>query len=98
MYRIFSGEQVCVVVLGRTSLCGCFFRENMFVDCIRGIFVVACSLCAFISIVWLREQVLHGGGPEWAVGAPEPARPAQNAAAPANNNQRAANVQVSPFN
>ena len=40
----------------------------MLLDCMRGILVVGLSLVAFISIVWLREQVLHGGGPEWAVG------------------------------
>ena len=26
---------------------------------------MACTLCAFISLVWLREQILHGGGPDW---------------------------------
>lgn len=34
-------------------------------DCFQGCFVVACTLCAFISLVWLREQILHGGGPDW---------------------------------
>ena len=23
------------------------------------------TLLAFISLVWLREQILHGGGPDW---------------------------------
>ena len=23
------------------------------------------TLLAFIGLVWLREQILHGGGPEW---------------------------------
>ena len=27
--------------------------------------MVTCTLCAFISLVWLREQILHGGGPDW---------------------------------
>ena len=27
--------------------------------------MVMCTLGAFISIVWLREQILHGGGPDW---------------------------------
>lgn len=27
--------------------------------------MVACTLCAFISLVWLREQILMNGGPEW---------------------------------
>ena len=43
------------------------FRENVVSDCFQGIFVVTCTLCAFISLVWLREQILHGGGPEWVV-------------------------------
>ena len=42
-----------------------FFRENIASDCFHGCFVVTCTLCAFISLVWLREQILHGGGPEW---------------------------------
>ena len=32
---------------------------------VQGFFVVTCTLCAFIGLVWLREQILHGGGPEW---------------------------------
>ena len=39
--------------------------ENIASDCFHGCFVVTCTLCAFISLVWLREQILHGGGPDW---------------------------------
>ncbi|XP_071816977.1 E3 ubiquitin-protein ligase MARCHF6-like [Apostichopus japonicus] len=39
--------------------------EKMAVDIVQGCLVVACTLCAFISLVWLREQVTHGGGPDW---------------------------------
>ncbi|XP_074616038.1 E3 ubiquitin-protein ligase MARCHF6-like [Acropora palmata] len=56
--------------------------ENLFADCIRGCFVVACTLCAFISLVWLREQILMNGGPEWLEPNPNDAAPQ---AAPANN-------------
>ncbi|XP_072013258.1 LOW QUALITY PROTEIN: E3 ubiquitin-protein ligase MARCHF6-like [Amphiura filiformis] len=42
-----------------------FSLETMVTDILQGCFVVGCTLCAFISLVWLREQVLHGGGPEW---------------------------------
>ena len=42
-----------------------FFSENLAADCFQGCFVVTCTLCAFISLVWLREQILHGGGPDW---------------------------------
>ena len=41
------------------------FSENIASDCFHGCFVVTCTLCAFISLVWLREQILHGGGPDW---------------------------------
>ncbi len=27
--------------------------------------MVACTLCAFISLVWLREQIVMNGGPVW---------------------------------
>ena len=27
--------------------------------------MVTLTLLAFIGLVWLREQILHGGGPEW---------------------------------
>ena len=34
-------------------------------DICQGIAVVTLTLLAFIGLVWLREQILHGGGPEW---------------------------------
>jgi len=39
--------------------------ENIVGDILQGGFVVLCSLAAFISLVWLREQILSGGGPDW---------------------------------
>lgn len=42
-----------------------FSTENLAADVFRGCFVVTCTLFAFIGLVWLREQILHGGGPEW---------------------------------
>ncbi|XP_032830602.2 E3 ubiquitin-protein ligase MARCHF6 isoform X2 [Petromyzon marinus] len=39
--------------------------ENILVDCLQGCLVVTCTLCAFISLVWLREQIMHGGAPPW---------------------------------
>ncbi|XP_069469854.1 E3 ubiquitin-protein ligase MARCHF6 [Ambystoma mexicanum] len=39
--------------------------ENLLADCLQGCFVVTCTLCAFISLVWLREQIVHGGAPPW---------------------------------
>lgn len=42
-----------------------FTTENIAADVFRGCFVVTCTLFAFIGLVWLREQILHGGGPDW---------------------------------
>lgn len=39
--------------------------ENIVSDGFYGCCVVTCTLCAFISLVWLREQILRGGGPDW---------------------------------
>uniref|UniRef100_A0A673AW88 RING-type E3 ubiquitin transferase n=1 Tax=Sphaeramia orbicularis TaxID=375764 RepID=A0A673AW88_9TELE len=39
--------------------------KDMLLDCVHGGFVVTCTLSAFISLVWLREQIVHGGGPQW---------------------------------
>lgn len=41
------------------------YRENLVSDAVQGTFVVLCSLCVFISLVWLREQLVHGGIPVW---------------------------------
>ena len=27
--------------------------------------MVGCSICAFIVLVWLREQIVVHGGPDW---------------------------------
>ncbi|XP_018007502.1 E3 ubiquitin-protein ligase MARCHF6, partial [Hyalella azteca] len=39
--------------------------DNLLSDIFHGCLVVTCTLSAFISLVWLREQILHGGGPDW---------------------------------
>ncbi|KAG5885923.1 hypothetical protein JTB14_010952 [Gonioctena quinquepunctata] len=39
--------------------------ENLAADIFQGCFVVTCTLFAFAGLVWLREQILHGGGPDW---------------------------------
>lgn len=48
---------------------GC--RENVVADIFNGCVVVMCTLCFFISLVWLREHIMHGGGPEWLEAPPE---------------------------
>ena len=42
-----------------------YFSENIASDILQGCAVVTLTLLAFIGLVWLREQILHGGGPEW---------------------------------
>ncbi|KAH8278272.1 hypothetical protein KR044_009431, partial [Drosophila immigrans] len=68
-----------------------FSMENLAEDAFRGCFVVTCTLLSFIGLVWLREQILHGGGPDWLerdeapapVANPAPVPAAVPAAAPA---------------
>lgn len=42
-----------------------FSTENLGTDILQGCAVVTLTLLAFIGLVWLREQILHGGGPAW---------------------------------
>lgn len=42
-----------------------FSTDNLGSDIFQGCFVVTCTLFAFAGLVWLREQILHGGGPDW---------------------------------
>ncbi|EAT38789.1 AAEL009353-PA, partial [Aedes aegypti] len=70
-----------------------FSTENIAIDVFRGCFVATCTLFTFVGLVWLREQIIHGGGPDWlerddppaaAPGpAPAPAAPRQLPEAPA---------------
>lgn len=62
IYRcLFTGSVSSLLTLPLDMLS----TENLVGDCFQGCLVVTCTLCAFISLVWLREQILHGGGPEW---------------------------------
>ncbi|CAL1539973.1 unnamed protein product [Lymnaea stagnalis] len=62
IYRcLFTGSVSSLLTLPLDMLS----TENLAGDCFQGCLVVTCTLCAFISLVWLREQILHGGGPEW---------------------------------
>lgn len=42
-----------------------FSPNDLASDIFQGCFVVTCTLFAFAGLVWLREQILHGGGPDW---------------------------------
>ena len=70
----------------------------MVTDVLQGCFVVGCTLCAFISLVWLREQVLHGGGPDWLEDGPQAAldRVVEQAMEGRNNGGGAAQQQPLP--
>ena len=63
-YRIykclFSGSASAIFTLPLDLLS----TENLLSDGFYGCCVVTCTLCAFISLVWLREQILRGG-PDW---------------------------------
>ncbi|KFM73826.1 E3 ubiquitin-protein ligase MARCH6, partial [Stegodyphus mimosarum] len=62
IYRcLFTGSLSSILSLPLDMLS----TENILSDSLYGCCVVTCTLCAFISLVWLREQILHGGGPEW---------------------------------
>uniref|UniRef100_A0A3Q3NDV2 E3 ubiquitin-protein ligase MARCHF6 n=1 Tax=Mastacembelus armatus TaxID=205130 RepID=A0A3Q3NDV2_9TELE len=61
--------------------------ENLLADCLQGCFVVTCTLCAFISLVWLREQIVHGGAPQWLEQHQPPPAPPPNVAGQANEAQ-----------
>ncbi|XP_060080284.1 E3 ubiquitin-protein ligase MARCHF6-like [Ylistrum balloti] len=62
IYRcLFTGSVSSLLTLPLDMLS----TDNLASDCFHGCFVVTCTLCAFISLVWLREQILHGGGPDW---------------------------------
>ncbi|CAB3989401.1 E3 ubiquitin- ligase MARCH6 isoform X1 [Paramuricea clavata] len=62
IYRcLFAGTVSSLLTLPLDMLS----TENLIPDCIKGCFVVACTLCAFISLVWLREQIVMNGGPAW---------------------------------
>lgn len=62
IYRcLFTGSLDSVLTLPLDMLS----PDNIAADVFRGCFVVTCTLFAFIGLVWLREQILHGGGPDW---------------------------------
>ena len=39
--------------------------ENLFSDGFYGCCVVMCTLCTFIFLIWLREQIIRVGAPDW---------------------------------
>lgn len=90
IYRcLFAGSVSSLLTLPLDMLS----TDNIISDILQGGFVVLCSLGAFISLVWLREQILSGGGPDWLeVNNPAPAQP-QNPAVHRLNNGNNVNNQ-----
>ncbi|CAF0717397.1 unnamed protein product [Brachionus calyciflorus] len=75
IYRcLFAGSVSSLLTLPLDMLS----TDNIIADILQGAFVVLCSLGAFISLVWLREQILSGGGPDWLENGPPPPPPNQN--------------------
>lgn len=68
--------------------------QNLLADCLQGCFVVTCTLCAFISLVWLREQIVHGGAPQWLEQNQPPLVPNQQNGPAAANEVPGANAGV----
>lgn len=42
-----------------------FNTDHIVTDCAKGIFLLGIFICTFISLVWLREQIIHGGPQDW---------------------------------
>lgn len=62
IYRcLFAGSWSSVLSLPSDLLS----TENIATDGFYGCCLISCTLCAFLSLVWLREQIVRGGGPEW---------------------------------
>uniref|UniRef100_A0A182K163 E3 ubiquitin-protein ligase MARCHF6 n=1 Tax=Anopheles christyi TaxID=43041 RepID=A0A182K163_9DIPT len=89
-YRfLFSGSIEMVLTLPIDM----FSTENITIDVFRGCFVVTCTLFTFIGLVWLREQIIHGGGPDWLErDDPQVPEAAANGNGPANVRQAEAEV------
>lgn len=65
--------------------------ENLAKDVFSGCFVVTCTLFSFIGLVWLREQIMHGGGPDWMERENLPPPVPEEVPLPDNNNDQVNN-------
>ncbi|KAG7227423.1 hypothetical protein INR49_000429 [Caranx melampygus] len=103
-YTLVAFAWLGVVPLTACRIYKCLFTGSTKPTCrlSPGCFVVTCTLCAFISLVWLREQIVHGGAPQWLEQNQPPLVPNQpNGPAPANEvpgGNAAANGQAEDLN
>uniref|UniRef100_A0A8C3GC73 RING-type E3 ubiquitin transferase n=1 Tax=Cyclopterus lumpus TaxID=8103 RepID=A0A8C3GC73_CYCLU len=94
-YTLVAYAWLSVVPL---TACKSSYMQNLLADSLQGCFVVTCTLCAFISLVWLREQIVHGGAPQWLDQNPLPLVPNQpNGPAPANEVSSVRRLQLTIF-
>lgn len=88
-YRIykclFSGSASAIFSLPLDLLS----TDHIISDAFYGCCVVTCTLCSFISLVWLREQILRAG-PDWLINQPNNRNNNNNNNAPAAENEAAA--------
>lgn len=70
--------------------------ENLARDVFSGCFVVSCTMFSFIGLVWLREQIMHGGGPDWLERDAPPPPAQEDPPAPDNNNEGAPDAAQEP--
>ena len=62
IYRcLFAGSIASILTLPYDIVS----TDHLLTDVLQGGLVVFCSLGAFICLLWLREQILTGGGPAW---------------------------------
>lgn len=89
IYRtLFTGSVSSIFSLPVTV----FSTENIISDILVGSAVVTLTLLTFIGLVWLREQILHGGGPAWL----EPEAPAAQQHHQQNNQEEVGPEEADP--
>lgn len=95
IYRcLFAGSVSSLLTLPLDMLS----TDNIISDILQGGFVVLCSLAAFISLVWLREQILSGGGPDWLENIGREQNQNVNNNVNNNNEEQGAEIQAPHFN
>ena len=62
----FIFPMLLIIMYFTANLCvRVMYRENWFIDCVYGIVLVIVTLVGFVGLVWLKDQVGGGKGPDW---------------------------------